>query len=100
MFSRLPSVGVLDQTNLRLILIGFPVYTLAIALGGLWAWDHNRTLQLQYLFAMVSWLIYAAILQARLTTGWRGRRAALLTLVGLVGLVGVLSSYLARSGAG
>jgi ABC-type uncharacterized transport system permease subunit len=49
---------------------------------------------------MVSWLIYAAILQARLTTGWRGRRAALLTLVGLVGLVGVLSSYLARSGAG
>ncbi len=100
MFQRLPSVDVLDKAGLRLILIGFPVYTLAIALGTLWAWDNARTLQLQYVFAMVAWLIYAAILQARLTVGWRGRRAAVLTLVGLLGIGAVLSTYLVRSTLG
>lgn len=97
LFTRLPSVDVLDKANLRLILLGFPVYTVAIGLGTLWAWDHARSLQVQYLFAMGSWLIYAAILHARITIGWRGRRAAVLTLAGLLGLGVVLSIYLARS---
>lgn len=97
LFSRLPSVDVLDKVNLRLILLGFPVYTLAIGLGTLWAWDNARSLQVQYVFAMVSWLIYAAILNARITIGWRGRRAAVLTQVGLLGVVAVLSTYLARA---
>ncbi|MEO1268013.1 MAG: cytochrome c biogenesis protein CcsA [Myxococcota bacterium] len=98
LFNRLPSVGILDRINLRIILFGFPVYTLAIALGGLWAWEQSAalSLQVQYVFALLSWLVYAGILHARVTAGWRGRRAALLSLVGLVGLSGVLVSYLMR----
>ena len=99
LFNRLPSVGVLDLVNLRLILFGFPVFTVAIALGGLWAWESSATLslQIQYVFALLSWLVYAGILHARLTSGWRGRRAAKLSLLGLAGLGGVLLSYFVRS---
>lgn len=98
LFNRLPSVGMLDRLNLRIILFGFPVYTLAIALGGLWAWEQSAalSLQVQYVFALLSWLVYAGILHARVTAGWRGRRAAILSLVGLIGLGGVLLSYLLR----
>ena len=97
LFNRLPSVDVLDRANVRLITVGFPIYTVGIGLGAYWAWSSTSSLQVQYLFAMLSWLIYAAILQARITIGWRGRRAAMLTLLGLVGLGAVLSSYLVRS---
>lgn len=98
-FERLPSVDVLDRLSYRLIAIGFPIYTGAIGLGSLWAWEHEggATLELQYLFAVVSWLIYAALLQSRVTTGWRGRRAATLTLAGLVGTAAVLSTYALRA---
>lgn len=98
MFQKLPSVDVLDQVNHRLIVVGFPIYTGAIGLGGFWAWESGEgpQLQLQYLFAIVSWLIYAAILHARITTGWRGKRAATLTIAGLVGIAAVLSTYVVR----
>ncbi len=97
LFNKLPSVDVLDLANVRLVTVGFPVYTLAIALGSFWAWGSTSALQVQYLFAIASWLIYAGIIHARITIGWRGRRAAALTLVGLAGLGAVLSIYLARS---
>ncbi len=98
LFNRLPSVDALDRAHVRLVSVGFPIYTIAIALGGFWAWDHSASgIQMQYLFAIVSWLIYAGIIHARLTVGWRGRRAAVLTLVGLVGLGAVLSTYMARA---
>ena len=96
-FHKLPSVSVLDRANARLVSVGFPIHTVAIGLGAVWAWDHAQTLQVQYLFAMVSWFIYAAIIHARVAGGWRGRRAAWLTLLGLVGLAAVLSTYFVRS---
>lgn len=97
LFNRLPSIDILDSSNLKLVSVGFVVFTLAIALGGFFAWGNASSLQVQYLFAMASWLIYAAIIHTRVTLGWRGRRAAFMTLAGLLGLGAVLSSYLARS---
>lgn len=94
LFNRLPSIDVLDKANVRLISIGFAVYTVAIALGGFFAWEEAATLKVQYLFAMVSWVIYAGIIHARVTVGWRGKRAAMLTVLGVVGLGAVLSTYL------
>lgn len=98
LYQRLPSVDALDRSHVRLVSVGFLIYTLAIALGGFFAWGRGGGgLQVQYLFAMASWLIYAGIIHARVTIGWRGRRAAGLTLFGLVGLGAVLSTYLARA---
>ena len=98
LFNRLPSIDVLDKANVRLISIGFAVYTVAIGLGAFFAWDHSSSLKVQYLFAMVSWVIYGGIIHARVTVGWRGRRAAMLTVLGVVGLGAVLSAYLAGAG--
>jgi ABC-type uncharacterized transport system permease subunit len=98
LFNRLPSIDVLDKANVRLISIGFAVYTVAIGLGAFFAWDNATTLKVQYLFAIVSWGIYAGILHARVTIGWRGRRAAMLTVLGVIGLGAVLSAYLTGAG--
>lgn len=87
LFRRLPSLQSLDEINYRLITWGFPLFTLAMITGSLWAntawgsywrWDPREVLSL------VTWLIYATILHARLLAGWRGKRAAILSIVGFL----------------
>jgi cytochrome c-type biogenesis protein CcsB len=81
---RLPSLETLDELNYRCVAWGFALFTLGIVTGSLlskaawgtfWAWEPVQVL------AVLAWLLYAALLQAR-TLGWRGRRAATLTLFG------------------
>jgi cytochrome c-type biogenesis protein CcsB len=71
---RLPSLEVLDQLSYRLVAFVFPLWTFAVIAGAIWAesawgrywgWDPKET---------------AAYLHARVTIGWRGRRAAWLCL--------------------
>lgn len=90
---RFPPLDVLDRLALRSILVGFPVYTVAILIGGAYAVQHGGGIKLSYILAMVSWLIYGVVLQARLTAGWRGRRAAVLTAVGLTAALIVVTQY-------
>lgn len=94
---RLPSLHILDQLCLKGLLIGFPFYTLSLLLGSAQAMKTQDTLHLSYIIASGSWLIYGGVLQARLTAGWRGRKAAWLTLVALVGVVSVVAQYSLRS---
>jgi cytochrome c-type biogenesis protein CcsB len=81
---RLPSLETLDELNYRCVAWGFALFTVGIVTGSLlskaawgtfWAWEPVQVL------AVLAWLLYAALLQAR-TLGWRGRRAATLTLFG------------------
>jgi cytochrome c-type biogenesis protein CcsB len=83
--SHFPSSGLLDQINYQAILIGFPLLTLGIITGAVWAnyawgsywsWDPKET------WSLIVWFIYAAFLHARITRGWVGKRAAILSLVG------------------
>ena len=48
-----------------------------VAWGRYWGWDPKETC------AFVTWVIYAAYLHARSTAGWRGRRAAWISVLGL-----------------
>jgi ABC-type uncharacterized transport system permease subunit len=50
----------------------------------------------QYVMATGAWALYAALLVARVTAGWRGRRAALVTLAGFMIALGVLLIYFLR----
>lgn len=91
---RLPPLDVLDRMSLRGILVGFPFYTVALLLGSALAvrsGDHG--IHLAYVLAVVSWFIYGVVLQARLTAGWRGRRAAVLTSAGLLAALVVVTQY-------
>lgn len=90
LFKRLPNLQVLDDLNYRLISIGFPLMTLAIitgvvwaksALGAFWRWDPKEV------WSLITWLIYALILHMRLNTGWRGRKVAILSIVGFLSVL-------------
>ncbi len=81
----LPSSEVLDEVGYKTIAIGFPLLTIGIITGAFWAnvawgtywsWDPKET------WSLIVWLIYAAYLHARITRGWRGKRAALVSIVG------------------
>ena len=57
---------------------------------------HDRLFTPQYSIAAAAWLMYAALLVARVTGGWRGRRAAIMTLGGFATSLTVLLIYFVR----
>lgn len=87
LFQRLPSIQVLDEINYRMISIGFPLLTLAIISGAIWsesAWGSYWRWDPKEVWSMVTWFIYALVLHVRLTAGWRGKRAAILSILGFL----------------
>ncbi|MHB8770503.1 MAG: c-type cytochrome biogenesis protein CcsB [Syntrophales bacterium] len=81
----LPATSTLDEIGYKTIAIGFPLLTIGIVTGAFWAnvawgtywsWDPKET------WSLIVWLIYAAYLHARITRGWTGKRAAILSIVG------------------
>jgi cytochrome c-type biogenesis protein CcsB len=82
---RLPSLEELDQLNYRALVWGFPLLTLGIITGALFAqhtWGRFWSWEEREIFSLVTWVLYAGLLEARMVAGWRGRRAATLTIVG------------------
>ena len=79
--SRLPPLTRLESFSHRALIVGFPIYTIGVALGAVWLARDPTPLSRHFVMATFSWAIYAATLQARVGFGWKGRRAALLTLV-------------------
>jgi cytochrome c-type biogenesis protein CcsB len=86
----LPSASVLDRMAYRMIAFAFPIWTFAVIAGAIWAeqawgrywgWDPKET------WSFITWVIFAGYLHARATSGWRGRRAAIIALVGFVSLL-------------
>ncbi|PKL52250.1 MAG: c-type cytochrome biogenesis protein CcsB [Nitrospira bacterium HGW-Nitrospira-1] len=85
LFRKLPSLQMLDDINYRLITIGFPFLTLAIITGALWAesaWGSYWRWDPKEVWSLITWFIYASVLHVRLTAGWRGKRAAILSVIG------------------
>tara|TARA_B100000683_G_C12437488_1_gene534521 strand:- start:124 stop:1002 length:879 start_codon:yes stop_codon:yes gene_type:complete len=77
----------IDTWSYRTIGLGFPFLTIGIIAGAVWAneawgsywsWDPKET------WALITWLIFAAYIHARLTKGWVGEKAALLGSIGFI----------------
>ena len=82
---RLPSLETLDQLNYRVLMWGFVLLTLGIVSGALWgkhSWGRFWSWEEREVFSLIVWLLYAGLLEARVVIGWRGRRAATVTIVG------------------
>ena len=87
----------LDKLSHRLVWFGFPIFTIALVLGAVWVAKLGENLdRLEYALALVTWIAFAVLLVARQIYGWRGRRAAKLTLAGFACALAVLAIYLIR----
>jgi len=89
LFRRLPSLEVLDNLNYRFVTWGFALFTVGIITGSLLAketWGELWSWEPVQVWSLLTWLLYAGLLHAR-SVGWRGRKAARLTIVGFVILV-------------
>jgi len=87
LFQKLPSLQVLDEINYHLITLGFPLLTLAMITGVIWAnsaWGTYWRWDPKEVWSLITWLIYALVLHLRLTVGWRGKKAAILSIVGFM----------------
>ena len=81
----LPEPDILDEIGHKAVVIGFPFLTATIVLGAIWAevaWGSYWSWDPKESASLVTWLIYAAYLHARVVRGWTGRRAAILLLIG------------------
>ena len=91
LYYKLPSLDLLDEWNKKAILFGFPLLTLGIISGALWAqyalgsfWSSNNSKQA---LALGTWFFYLIVLHGRITIGWRAKKAAHLAIIGFVGVV-------------
>ena len=86
-YRRLPSLEILDEMEYKSIAMGFPLLTLGMLTGAIWAnsaWGYYWGWEPKEIWSLITWLIYAAYLHARLIAGWRGRKAAYLAVTGFV----------------
>jgi ABC-type transport system involved in cytochrome c biogenesis permease subunit len=79
-----------DEVGYKAAVVAFPLMTIMVLLGALWAntawgrywgWDPKETA------ALVTWVLYAAFLHARVVRGWRGKRAAWLLIIGFAAVM-------------
>jgi cytochrome c-type biogenesis protein CcsB len=87
---RLPDARTLDRLAYRTTIIGFPLFGAGVILGAIWAeaawgrfwgWDPKETC------SFIAWVLYAAYLHARATSGWRDTKAAWINVAGFVAML-------------
>ena len=75
----------LDHLSYRVLGVGFPLLTIGILSGAVWAneawgsywsWDPKET------WALLTWLVFAIYLHTRITKGWQGKRPAMIASLG------------------
>ncbi|MDL2275121.1 c-type cytochrome biogenesis protein CcsB [Desulfosarcina sp. OttesenSCG-928-G10] len=86
----IPDLTTLDEMTHRMVVFGFLFLTVGIITGAIWAnaawgtywsWDPKET------WSFITWLIYAALLHARRTSGWQGKKIAWLSIVGFLAVL-------------
>ena len=102
LFRRLPPLDELDALAFRLVTIGFGFFTVGIVTGTFFMVRNSGHVELDSsrILALVAWCFFATVVVLRLVTGWRGRRAALATILGFACTIVVLLAYMLRSTGG
>jgi ABC-type uncharacterized transport system permease subunit len=97
LFARLPSLDLIDRVGWHLSVWGFIFLSIAIATGSLVSRESSGSafpFAPKQGFAILAWALLAALIQARLVAGWRGRRVALLVVAGFLLLIGTYAGLL------
>ena len=87
---RLPDARALERLTYAVHIVAFPLWTFTVIAGAIWArqawgsywnWDHKEV------WSFVIWVVYAAYLHARATTGWKRQNAVWIALVGFACII-------------
>jgi len=87
LYRRLPNIGLLDELSYKAIALGFPLLTLGMMTGMIWAstaLHHFWSWEPKEVWSLITWIIYASYLHMRLVAGWRGRKSAYMSVVGFL----------------
>ena len=88
--AQLPGSDTLDRLAYRTAVVAFPIWTFGIITGAIWAeaawgrywgWDPKET------WSFITWVLYAGYLHARATAGWKGTKAAWISVAAAAALV-------------
>ena len=96
----LPAVDALDRAEHQFLVAGFPLLTIGILTGTIWAHEVEAggvTVIARAGLAYAEWALIGGVLLLRAAAGWRGRRAAFGTILGFALAILVLVGYLVRS---
>lgn len=92
----LPSLALFDRVNAWAVNLGFPLFTVGVLSGFLWAhftWERFFSWDPKELAAIVVWLLFAVLFHQRLVNGWRGRKPAKLAIwifgLSLISMLGI-----------
>jgi ABC-type transport system involved in cytochrome c biogenesis permease subunit len=84
----LPALGAYDRVNSIAVVLGFPLYTIGVLSGFIWApiaWGRAAaifgTWDPKEIFSLFQWFLYASVFYLRVVSGWRGRKAAIMILL-------------------
>ncbi len=86
----LPKAAALERTAYGLHVVAFPLWTFTLIAGSIWAeqaWGTYWGWDPKEVWTFVIWVVYAAYLHARATSGWTERKAAWLAVAGFVCII-------------
>ena len=87
-FAKKANSQLMDEICYRAVIIGFPVFTLgALIFAMIWAheaWSRFWGWDPKEVWALITWLFYAAFLHLRLSRGWEGEKSAWLAVIGFI----------------
>ena len=79
-----PSLTVLDRVNKLVVLWGFPLFTIGLTTGFVWALVSRGamvTSDPKEIVSILLWLLYALVFMLRFVLGWQGKKAAITLLI-------------------
>lgn len=96
-YYRLPSLLLLDDVFYKFLLAGFCFMTVGVLAGIIWAeqdWVQGWQRDPKVIATLITWGIYLVLIYLRISAGWRGKRAAWMSLAGFLS---VLFTFLGTS---
>ncbi len=90
LLDRFPKASILDELTYQMVMFGLLFLSMGIITGAVWAnsawgrywgWDPKET------WSLITWIVYATLVHARMMRGWHGKRIALLSIIGFMAVI-------------
>ncbi len=75
------SLELLDKINHYAVVIGFPLFTIGVLSGFIWArftWNKIFSFDIKEVWSIIVWILFAYLFHQRVAIGWKGKKPAVL----------------------